>query len=270
MAYIDGERSKFGGSPVSQEASTRDASMVVGSEKGQAADEGEKAQPDEISEDGATLADMDMDVAEDAGSNPPDGVAVSPFVQTMVFSATLTLPEKLRSRLSKGVWPRLAPSWMMSFLPSLVDNAVSLLGRNCVARRRGHMLKATCIAEGWLIRRCVPWKLLWMLCMGPGCLLSVLRCSIFLYSTSSWNTLLRRGWIGCDWFGLLGSGGATGSGTFQSLIDRLHFRGKPKVADLTKSQGLSDKVAAPPPPARALRLGPFLRQRDCFKLCKRM
>jgi hypothetical protein len=38
----------------------------------------------------------------DQGTNPKGVTGISRFVQTMVFSATLTLPEKLRSRLGRG------------------------------------------------------------------------------------------------------------------------------------------------------------------------
>lgn len=102
LAYIDGERSKFGGSPVSQEPGARGPSLG-GSQKGQPAEVGEETELEESPEDGPTVADVDMDLPEDPGSNPAGDADVSPFVQTMVFSATLTLPEKLRSRLSKGM-----------------------------------------------------------------------------------------------------------------------------------------------------------------------
>jgi hypothetical protein len=43
-----------------------------------------------------------------------------------------------------------------------------------------------------------------------------------------------------------GGGGASGSGSFESLIDRIRFRGKPKVVDLTNARRLADKVPFPP------------------------
>eukprot|EP00884_Botryococcus_braunii_P003437 jgi/Botrbrau1/13094/Bobra.0187s0053.1 len=136
FAYIDGERSKYGASLVTQYPGEGHDADNHSSHSDKDAELGEHDMGEGVSEDGG----LEAGAGDDEGSSQDGSQAVSRFVQTMVFSATLTLPEKLRKRLSRG------------------------------------------------------------------------------------------------------SGGATGSGSFQSLIDRLSFRGKPKVADLTKSQGLPDKV----------------------------
>lgn len=42
-------------------------------------------------------------------------------------------------------------------------------------------------------------------------------------------------------------GGASGSATLETLMDKMPFRPKPKVVDLTSERKLADKVLCQPP-----------------------
>jgi hypothetical protein len=80
LGYIDGERKKYGAGRLTNPSDDADAA--------------EDLPPSGEGEEGRE--------GGDAGGEEEPEVSVSPFIQTFVFSATLTLPERLRTRLARG------------------------------------------------------------------------------------------------------------------------------------------------------------------------
>jgi hypothetical protein len=61
-----------------------------------------------------------------------------------------------------------------------------------------------------------------------------------------------------------GGGGSSGGATLESLMDRISFRGKPKIVDLTSSRKLADKVSHQRPPTQGT---PFTHINDAILCC---